>query len=36
MQLVVKREEGAWAGRRGAMAWPMALLGNTIVVKAQG
>ena len=30
MQLVVKREEGAWAGRRGAMAWPMALLGNTM------
>ena len=30
LQLVVKREEGAWAGRRGAMAWPMALLGNTM------
>ena len=30
LQLVVKREEGAWAGRRGAMAWRMALLGNTM------
>ena len=30
LQLVVKWEEDAWAGRRGAMAWPMALLGNTM------